>query len=437
MPIGTRSRAPSAPGEAHYYSRSRRAPWRKGESSGHVQRVGRGAARLRRRRGPLPGGADRPGLPHRRADLLQRRAHRGPGGSGGRGGSRRPPAEPPRRHHRAAGAGAARGLLHREAARPRGRQGRAEGRRGGGRDGGRGDCRRREPERSPPRRPTCSTISWSCSRPAACRWSRCGASWSGGSDSDAPSSISTPTANTPSSTGPTGFPSWSPTSRSWAWTAWPSPITATCTRPGAFYEEAKAQKIRPILGFEAYLAYRAAAGAGKAELARPRPTATSCCWPRTGPATRTWSGSPRSGTPRGSTAGPRIDKEALAAHTEGIVGLAACLVGRDRPRAPAGKYEEAKRERGVVRPAVRTGRLLARDPAARDRRGAAGHRGDAAARRRSWASAWWRPTTPTTSGARTPSRTTCCSRSAPAATSTTRSASASPARNRTSSPKRR
>jgi phosphoribosyl-AMP cyclohydrolase / phosphoribosyl-ATP pyrophosphohydrolase len=26
-------------GEAHYYSRSRRAPWRKGESSGHIQRV--------------------------------------------------------------------------------------------------------------------------------------------------------------------------------------------------------------------------------------------------------------------------------------------------------------------------------------------------------------------------------------------------------------
>ncbi len=26
-------------GEAHYYSRSRRAPWRKGEASGHVQRV--------------------------------------------------------------------------------------------------------------------------------------------------------------------------------------------------------------------------------------------------------------------------------------------------------------------------------------------------------------------------------------------------------------
>ena len=26
-------------GEAHYYRRSRQAPWRKGESSGHVQRI--------------------------------------------------------------------------------------------------------------------------------------------------------------------------------------------------------------------------------------------------------------------------------------------------------------------------------------------------------------------------------------------------------------
>ena len=55
----------------------------------------------------------------------------------------------------------------------------------------------------------------------------------------------------------------------------------------AFYEEAKPQKIRPILGFEAYLAFGSAHGARKARRARPPSTATSCSWPGTAPATRT------------------------------------------------------------------------------------------------------------------------------------------------------
>ena len=54
-----------------------------------------------------------------------------------------------------------------------------------------------------------------------------------------------------------------------------------------FYEEAKAQKIRPILGFEAYLAFGPRHGAREAGWAPRPPTATSCCWPRTAPATRT------------------------------------------------------------------------------------------------------------------------------------------------------
>jgi DNA polymerase-3 subunit alpha len=39
---------------------------------------------------------------------------------------------------------------------------------------------------------------------------------------------------------------------------------------------------------------------------------------------------------------PRIDKEVLAAHAEGIVGLAACLSGEIAHALRAGKYEEAK-----------------------------------------------------------------------------------------------
>ena len=60
----------AATGQAHYYSRSRAALWRKGETLGARAGGPRNPARLRRRRGAVPGRADRPRLPHRGPDLL-------------------------------------------------------------------------------------------------------------------------------------------------------------------------------------------------------------------------------------------------------------------------------------------------------------------------------------------------------------------------------
>ena len=109
----------------------------------------------------------------------------------------------------------------------------------------------------------------------------------------------------------------------------------------SFYEEAKAQKIRPILGFEAYLAYG------------PRQAREKPSWAPAAYSHLVLLAKNRAGyknlvrlTSIGYTEGfyrrPRIDKEALAAHSEGIVGLAACLSGEIAHALRAGKYEEAK-----------------------------------------------------------------------------------------------
>ena len=162
-----------------------------------------------------------------------------------------------------------------------------------------------------------------------------------------------------------------------------------------FYEHAKAQKIRPILGFEAYLAFGPRTAREKPP-GPPRRTATSSCWPRIAPAIETWSGSPRSASSRVSIAGP------------GSTGR--CW--RPTPRASC-VWLPASRERSRS--------ISAREDTRRPRRSAEwfsqtfgpggfwleiqqhgipderpGHRGNAAPGPGAWASAWLPPTTRTT-----------------------------------------
>ncbi len=205
----------------------------------------------------------------------------------------------------------------------------------------------------------------------------------------------------------------------------------------SFYDEARRQSIRPILGFEAYLAFGSRQAPAEAAPARRPPTATWSCWPRTGPATRTSSGSAPSASPRGSTAVPGSTGGA-GQPLRGPRLPGRLPVGRDR-RSTSGRATTTRRSarREWFAAHLRPERLLARDPEARHPRGARWSPRGCSGWAGSSGSAWWPPTTRTTSAARTPRRTTCCWPSGPAPTSTTPSGSASPGRNRTSSPKRR
>jgi len=110
----------------------------------------------------------------------------------------------------------------------------------------------------------------------------------------------------------------------------------------SFYEEAKAQQVRPILGFEAYLAYG------------PRQAREKPSWAPSAYSHLVLLARNRAGyknlvrlTSIGFTEGfyrrPRIDKEVLAAHSEGIVCLAACLSGEVAHHLRQGRYEEARK----------------------------------------------------------------------------------------------
>src|ERR687898_794894 len=108
-----------------------------------------------------------------------------------------------------------------------------------------------------------------------------------------------------------------------------------------FYDEAKKQKIRPILGFEAYLAYG------------PRTVREKPSWAPAAYSHLVLLARNRTGyknlvrlTSIGFTEGfyrrPRIDKEVLAAHSEGVLCLAACLSGEVALHLRQGRYEEAR-----------------------------------------------------------------------------------------------
>ncbi len=109
----------------------------------------------------------------------------------------------------------------------------------------------------------------------------------------------------------------------------------------SFYEEAKARKIRPILGFEAYLAF----GSRHArEKVADAPAAYShlvlLAKNRIGYQNLIKLSS--IGFLEGYYRRPRIDKEVLAQHKEGLVGLAACLSGEIALYLRQGNYEAAK-----------------------------------------------------------------------------------------------
>ncbi len=109
-----------------------------------------------------------------------------------------------------------------------------------------------------------------------------------------------------------------------------------------FYEEAKRQKIRSILGFEAYLAFGP-------RTAREKPAGAPAAYSHLVLLARNRAGYKNLirltsiGFTEGFYRRPRIDKEVLAQHSEGIVCLAACLSGEVALHLRQGKFDEARR----------------------------------------------------------------------------------------------
>ncbi|MGH7535662.1 MAG: PHP domain-containing protein, partial [Gemmatimonadales bacterium] len=110
----------------------------------------------------------------------------------------------------------------------------------------------------------------------------------------------------------------------------------------SFYEEAKAQKIRPILGFEAYLAFGP-------RTAREKPAGAPAAYSHLVLLARNRTGYHNLvrlssiGYVEGFYRRPRIDREVLERHADGLVCLAACLSGEVSLHLRMGKYEEARK----------------------------------------------------------------------------------------------
>ena len=110
-----------------------------------------------------------------------------------------------------------------------------------------------------------------------------------------------------------------------------------------FYAEAKARKIRPILGFEAYLAFgsrKAREKPADAPLGAPYSHLVLLAKNKVGYQNLIKLSS--IGFLEGYYRRPRIDKEVLERHHEGIIGLAACLSGEIALYLRQGNYEAAK-----------------------------------------------------------------------------------------------
>ena len=108
-----------------------------------------------------------------------------------------------------------------------------------------------------------------------------------------------------------------------------------------FYAEAKARKIRPILGFEAYLAFGS-------RHKRERPTDAPGPYSHLVLLAKNRTGYKNLiklssiGFLEGYYRRPRIDREVLERHKDGLIGLAACLSGEIALYLRQGNYETAK-----------------------------------------------------------------------------------------------
>jgi DNA polymerase-3 subunit alpha len=110
----------------------------------------------------------------------------------------------------------------------------------------------------------------------------------------------------------------------------------------SFYEAAKSQGIRPILGFEAYMAF------GPRTLREKAPGAPAAyshlvLLARNRAGYRNLIRLSSIGYTEGFYRRPRIDKETLERHSEGIICLAACMSGEVAIHLRQGKYDEAKK----------------------------------------------------------------------------------------------
>ena len=110
----------------------------------------------------------------------------------------------------------------------------------------------------------------------------------------------------------------------------------------SFYDHAKAKGIRPILGFEAYLAFGSRRNQQKPQGA-PGIYSHLVLLAKNRAGYRNLVRLSSIGYLEGFYRRPRIDKEVLAEHSEGLIGLAACLSGEISLYLRQGNYEEAKR----------------------------------------------------------------------------------------------
>ncbi|HEU4648082.1 MAG TPA: DNA polymerase III subunit alpha, partial [Gemmatimonadales bacterium] len=109
-----------------------------------------------------------------------------------------------------------------------------------------------------------------------------------------------------------------------------------------FYEEAKAQGIRPILGFEAYMAFGSRREQQKPQWA-PAAYSHLVLLAKNRAGYKNLIKLSSIGYTEGFYRRPRIDREVLAQHAEGVVCLAACLSGEVALYLRQQKYDEAKK----------------------------------------------------------------------------------------------